>query len=270
MVESDRQILAVGGGVNLGNRAVLYAGRPGPTRSQQSTRSKPATVLDKRGCTEEFPGAQQITISCGIRWGRLNQPTASPRRSYVCGRAEWGSGNGSDTAEFDWKQGTQLTLPAGGQLRITAWIQEFDPDPGIQLAAGGIAPQAPLTPAQSYDDLNVSCSLCAGAGLGRASATKTYPQQLVAAGNSLYWRVPQYAHSVLLYSPTPIPIGTGTFRLLSFPEATDATVFAETDLGSVVAGPPSLRETPLPGGVTHIEADTGIDALFSPVFSLAL
>lgn len=261
----ERRPINVGNGTKNGNVQLTGSGASAEGRTD---RNAPVMVLFAEGCVNQPRGSQVQTVTCGVQWGTGNQPAFAapgPRRSYLCGRIAWGLGGARQVAEFDWRQGTQLVIPAGASVQVSAWIQEFVPDPGIQLVEGALAPQRELLEASAYDGVSVLASLGQGNGPDK-SATKTYPQQTVPDGDALWWRIPAFARSVRLYSAelAPVPASGLEVNVTTYPD--DTSVITTFDAG--VLG----EEIFLPGGATHVHVlnTTGGPLDLTPVFNLEL
>ena len=253
--------------VNRGNGTTLQRSVIGT----QNKRSSPATILRAGGCSvaEGAPGVQVITASIAALWGPGAVPTAAgAKRSYLVAGLKWYVGNSTQVAEVDLRQGSQIAVPAEA-LDIRAWIQEFEPDPGIQIAGGGIAPQAGLDPDLAFDSIEVMAGIGASSGCSNASrATKTYPQQSMIAGQSLFYRVPAFGDTLQIYwgSVTLAP-GDAVVRLKTAPTADGQTV-REFDGAALQA---LVRPVIIPGGVTHVEIDVAVGPQTpTPVFTLNL
>ena len=253
LTESERD-------VNRGGTAKIQSAVIG----KQNRRSQPATIFRANGCG---PDSRVVTSTFSVQWGEDNVPAdLGEMRSYFIACLEWGVGDSIQVAEVDLRQGSHVSVPAE-TFHMKAWLQELEPDPGIQLEGGGIAPQATLDPDEAFSEVTVTGAVGLSSGTAnRATATKTYPQQTVVLNTSFFYRVPPFGDSFRLFWDDLPGAGDITIRFRGGPtsNAQSITEFDAAALGS--------SEVMIPGGVTHIEVDRsgGPDRKLTPVFALNL
>lgn len=209
---------------------------------------------------------QVFTISTWLGNYELPEEGESPSRNLsVLGRLEYGMGGVQFNVDFDWKNGSQLTVVASF-VRVKAAYSTL----GALLAPS---------------EVTVGAMFASGARPARAQATRTYPQVILTAGEedpgAVLFPVPPQAHAVNLFSSDPefyeadqVQVrflgganngfsAVSTADLVSF--VTDGAIFLDA-----LANEDGVR---FPEAVKYIEVSTtteGQDFHITPCFTLNL
>lgn len=245
---------------NWGNGSELQSAETGV----QNSRSKPATILRWPGDCE---GSRVVTVTFSPQWGPGNVPAdVGEMRAYLLAQVEWGTGNSIQRAQVDLRQGAHVSVPAE-TVNLKAWIQELEPDPGILLDGGAIAPQQPLAVNETYSDILVTAGVGDASGCANGSeATRTYPQQALTVPVSHFYEVPPFANSVRVFWQT-LPVASDVGIALKGGPTSNAQTMGTFDAAAV-----GSSEIFIPGGVTHLELDPAANGphFATPVFFLNL
>lgn len=186
----------------------------------------------------------------------LPSPGLGPRKLAVLGKLEWGIGNASFEANFDWKMGTQISL-AASFVRISAAYSEF----------------GETTP----DNVKIGAMLSSGSRAARSQVTRSYPQIILEDSDIALFPIPPFAHALNIFSAEPdfYNVGECTVRYVGgvsagFSSATSDLVSFESDGVPFLAGLANEDGVRFPETARFVQVQAGTGSYpITPCFTLS-
>jgi hypothetical protein len=214
-------------------------------------------LLRARGASSE---GRVLTVNVQASRFAGGLPGAVGRRGIVRATVEWGQGGGNYTAQFDAREGAQISV-LGASISVSAEIVIEDP----ALSSSVI------------DTATVSASISEGSRAAKSEPTFSYDARVLAPGLMALEdiAIPPFARTFLLGSPRlPDPFAAGAMLVQFIGNAGDVTpfVFAAytgTELLTAMLNTDGLR---WPDGARFVRlANVGVaDFIITPYFLLSL